>query len=106
MSWLRRHEGYLLIDHRQSPGVPTGPDPALVGAGRLFESATVTCSHCQAVIILNPDRLRPRHYCQKCDHYVCDKAACVASCDPIKKKFDRLYEQAVKRLSADAEQGG
>ena len=95
MSSLRRHEGYLLIDHRVSPGVPAGPDPALVGAGRLFESATITCSHCQAVVILNPDRSRPRHYCAKCDHYVCDKPECVLVCDPMQARMDRLAVQAL-----------
>jgi hypothetical protein len=83
-----------MIDHRQSPGVPATADPIHVGAGQLFESATVTCSHCQAIIVLNPNRSRPRHYCAKCNHYVCDKLACVVTCDPIKKKLDQLDKQA------------
>ena len=57
---MARHEGYLSIDHRA------------VSKGH-FESATSTCSHCQRVVILNPDRTRPRHYCPQCDNYLCDE---------------------------------
>jgi hypothetical protein len=95
MSSLRRHEGYLLIDHSVSPGMTPGADPTLVGPGRVFESATITCSHCRAVIVLNPDRSRPRHYCAKCDHYVCDKPACVLVCDPMEAQYDRFLKQAI-----------
>ena len=74
----RSHEGYLTVDHRASPGIPAalavqmGMDPRLVGEGGFFESATMTCTHCRGVVILNPQRTRARAYCQKCDHYVCD----------------------------------
>jgi predicted RNA-binding Zn-ribbon protein involved in translation (DUF1610 family) len=76
MSSKRSHEGYFATDHRGSPGVPDeivvaqGLQP---GAGKgLFESATFTCSHCEAVVIKNPDRSRERAWCKKCDHYICD----------------------------------
>lgn len=72
----RSKEGYLLIDHRDSPGMA---DEAMVkagmpvGAGRgVFESATITCSHCQRVVVLNPLRTRDRGWCCKCDAYLCD----------------------------------
>ncbi len=94
MSSLRRHEGYLIIDHSNSPGSPRSADPAHVGPGMKFESATVTCSHCHAVVILNPDRSRPRHYCPKCDHYVCDKLECVVACNPMKQTLDLMQAQA------------
>lgn len=99
MSSLRRHEGYLMIDHRNSPGMPKSSDPAQVPGGQLWESPTVTCSHCSAVIILNPERSRPRHYCAKCDHYVCDKPGCIVECSPIRQKFERLYDQAVRNIA-------
>ena len=96
MSTLRRHEGYLIIDHRESPGVTPelvqqrglDPNPVIVGKDQVYESATVTCSHCGAVVILSPTRQRPRHYCVKCDHYVCDKPECGLECNPWMKKLD------------------
>jgi hypothetical protein len=101
-----RREGYLCIDHRDSPGV----DPALAaeverrtgrvapapGKGVVFESATVTCTHCSAVVVLNPGRTRPRHYCPSCDGYVCDgcdAARVVHGCRPLEKTLDALQEE-------------
>lgn len=100
MSSLRIQEGYLLIDNRFSPGVTeefvhaSGKDAPVVGADRIWESATVTCSHCNAIVILNPNRSRPRGYCRKCDSYVCDKPGC-AECLPFEKTIDTLREQAI-----------
>lgn len=74
----RRHDGYLLVDHRNSPGITpelareAGRDPAHCGEGQTFESATNTCAHCQNIVVLNPGRVRARPYCQPCDHYICD----------------------------------
>lgn len=101
MSSLRRHEGYLLIDNTNGPGVSaefiqqSGKDVPIVGEGKKYESATVTCSHCHAVVILNPDRSRPRHHCRKCDHYVCDQAGCAVECQPMNKVLDVLQERAL-----------
>lgn len=89
MSSLRRHEGYFLMDHTQSPGVP---DEIVVaqglsfGAGRsFFESATFTCSHCETVVVMNPDRSRQRGYCKKCDHLICD------TCETVKVQTGKCY---------------
>lgn len=83
MSSKRSKEGYLLIDNRANHG-------------GVVESATVTCSHCQQVVVLNPLRTRERGYCAKCDHYVCDNPACNAECIPFRKVIDDLREQAFK----------
>ncbi len=78
-------EGYLMIDHRGSPGLPedlargSGLDPAFCQEGKLFETASLTCSHCKTVVVKNPLRTRERHYCPKCDHYICDICAFKAS---------------------------
>ena len=102
---LRSLEGYMLIDNTNSPGVP---DAIVVaqglppGAGRgKFESGTFTCSHCEAVVVLNPDRTRSRGYCRKCDHYVCDgcEANRVVSggvCYPYKAKIKDALEDIDK----------
>lgn len=102
----RSLEGYLLMDNRESPGVPDAVlqavDPALpLGAGRgLFEAPTITCSHCQRVVIMNPLRTRERAYCAKCDHYLCDEcgAALTASgvCRPFTQIIEEVQEQAAK----------
>lgn len=78
MSSLKRKEGYLLIDHRASPGVPEadalkfGLDPAQMKAGKMLENATLHCEHCGGTFLKNPDRVKERAYCPQCDGYVCD----------------------------------
>lgn len=78
MSSLKRHEGFLEIDHRASPGIPAeiarriGLDPRFVGEGKRLEAATICCNHCGGGFLKNPDRKRPRYYCRTCDHYLCD----------------------------------
>lgn len=75
---LKRHEGWLLIDHSASPGIPpdvarkVGLDPRFVGEGKKLEAATITCNHCGSAYKKNPKRTRPRGYCRQCDHYICD----------------------------------
>jgi hypothetical protein len=79
MTSLKRFDGYLMIDHRASPGVPediarkTGFDPKMLAEGKLLESATITCAHCLGVVVKHPMRIRPRGYCPQCDRYLCDK---------------------------------
>lgn len=103
MSSKRQHEGYLQIDHRDSPGVsrdtsPQVQDVPFFGSG-LFESATITCSHCQRVVVLNPDRSRERGYCKKCDHYICDTCSTLLAktmeCVPFRKILDDAQEEAI-----------
>ena len=90
MSSLKRHEGYLLIDNRNLPAL-TGNgslfDP--VGANQVYECATITCAHCNAVVILRPDRSRPREYCRKCDKYICDECS-GKPCYPREQVLDDL----------------
>jgi hypothetical protein len=78
---LKRHEGWLLLDHRASPGIPAeiarqiGLDPKLVAGGKKAEAATLSCSHCGGAWVKNPKRVRARDYCKKCDHYICGGCA-------------------------------
>lgn len=105
MSSLKRHEGYLLLDNRNAP-VPqelidsaTRAGKTVIASNGLFESATVTCSHCQAIVVLNPDRTRARGYCRRCDHYVCDKPDCNRECRPLNAVLDELQEAAARSLN-------
>lgn len=104
----RSHEGYLLIDNRNSPGVSEellrtiSPGlPPGAGAG-MFEAPTITCSHCQTVLVVNPLRTRERSYCAKCDHYVCDGCGLVLTqtgvCKPFSKVVEEVQERAVKQI--------
>lgn len=100
-----RREGYLLIDNLYSPGVTadlvlaSGTNAPVVGADTIFESATVTCLHCNTIVILNPNRKRARGYCAKCDGYVCDNPACGLECRSFDKLLDTLQEQATRNLN-------
>jgi hypothetical protein len=84
-----RREGYLLIDHRATGQGPHGT-PVLV------ECATETCSHCQRIVILRPERERARNFCPKCDHYICDQCEAVRvlsgyACRPFRAIIDRIH---------------
>jgi hypothetical protein len=76
----RELEGYLLIDHSDSPGLTEaeakrGARTSLlpfVGAGQKLETPTQSCSHCERIVIINPKRTRHREWCRSCDHYICD----------------------------------
>lgn len=99
-----RHEGYLLVDHRASPGLPEdlafkfGYDPKLVKEGKIYEAGTLTCSHCKSTVVKNPFRQRERNFCQKCGgKYICDGCAFQASLPdyshfPFEKKVDLVKE--------------
>jgi len=107
MSSLRRFEGYLLIDHRNSPGLTEEQTHAAglpPGAGQgLFEAPTSTCSHCQAIVVLNPNRSRERAYCAKCDRYLCDNCGAIygltRECRSIFKRLDEAQEAAEKQTN-------
>lgn len=105
MSSLRRHEGYLSIDHRESPGLS---EAAVHGAGLppgagsgLFEAPTYTCSHCCRVVIVNPLRTRAREWCAKCDKIICDDCsrvmAATGECKPFKQIVEEIQEAASRQ---------
>ena len=104
----RSNEGYLLLDHSNSPGLGEevihgmGDDlPLNAGRGK-FEAPTYTCSHCQAIVILNPLRQRERHYCTGCDHYICDTCGAIRAqtmeCKTFLQIADEIQNRSVKRI--------
>ena len=88
---LKRHEGWLLLDHSASPGIPAdvarkmGVDPRGVAGGKKMEAATVSCKHCGGHVVKNPKRVRARAYCRMCDHYICD------GCDQLRAMPDYVH---------------
>lgn len=100
-------EGELIIDHRSAGAGITpeqaaqhGQDAIPVSAGGLMETSTITCSHCQAIVVKNPYRIRARNYCPKCDRYICD--ICESNrirsgeCKPFEQYAD-LYLEAITK---------
>lgn len=89
MSYWKRPTGYLMIDHRASPGIPG----TQLKEGSLFEADTLRCAHCATVSIKRPDRTRARPHCLACDSYICDVCD-VARNEPlyVHRSFDQIAD--------------
>ena len=104
----RSQEGYLMVDHRASPGLPesvardAGYDPRLCGEGKLLEAASLTCAHCKCAVIKNPLRVRERASCAKCGyHYICDGcAAAAAHPDYTHAPFAKMVDDLLANVTA------
>ena len=92
MSRVRGGRGYLLIDNRAS-------------GGEKLEMATLTCSHCNTIVVLNKERSRSRSYCRSCNAYICDSPGCNAICASIEKSLEILQTNPGLPLLARGKQG-
>lgn len=92
MKSLRSHEGYFLVDHSQSPGISEelalaqGLPPS--AAHGVFEAPTYTCGHCNAVVVMHPDRQRARAVCLSCLQRICD------ACEAIRQRTLTCHSMA------------
>ncbi len=90
--------GYLMVDHRASPGLTeqqaliAGYDPKLSGEGKVYEADTMTCAHCKNVVVKNPRRTRDRPHCYQCDHYICDFCAVKAQTSDVHMPFSKYLD--------------
>jgi hypothetical protein len=82
MATINDHTNYLLIDHTASPGVSpelawkwTKHGTITAPGNTRLEADVWTCRHCQAQVIKNPDRTRPREVCRRCMRVVCDRCS-------------------------------
>ena len=102
----RNLEGYLEIDHKNSPGV-TSAQAAQVGrgtipvpAGTRLQLAVTICPYCETQIIRNPSRTRERAYDRKTDRYICDGCALLRKLNgelkPMKQIIDEWANAAAK----------
>jgi hypothetical protein len=95
-----RDLGHVEIDQR---AVPTALP---VGTPRYFEAHTYTCSHCQVVVILNPERTRERYKCRGCNHHICDNCAAKrfagAQCKTFMQTVDEVLELSERQLKSDS----
>jgi hypothetical protein len=95
--------GWLLIDHRDSPGLPDemvhrAGMPS--GAGRgVFQADTFTCVHCCRVVLMNPLRTRDRAWCAKCDRYICDACGAAMAASGVCKPFAQVVEEIQEAAS-------
>lgn len=93
--------GYFEIDQRAA-GIPVG-----TGTAVHFEADTYTCSHCQAVVVMNPERKRARYKCYGCNHHICDNCAAEmasgAQCVPFAKKVEDYFEQLARQTATNPE---
>lgn len=102
----KRREGWLLIDHSASPGIPPdvarrlGLNPKEVGEGKRMERATIPCKHCGGHVVKNPRRSRPRSFCRLCDHFICDGCAYAASLPGYVHQCKEALLDAAMRRSA------
>lgn len=97
---LAHGSGYLVVDHRDSPGlsaddIARAPVPTDVLPGStMTERDVMQCSHCQRGVILNPGRVRARAVCPKCMHYICDPCEAVrvksGACVPYARVLDEM----------------
>lgn len=96
----KSNEGYLMIDHRASPGLPeniarlAGYDPLFCREGKVYETATLGCAHCGGAYVKNPFRVRERASCSLCGgRYVCDTCNAVRSSpDYVHRPFEAVAE--------------
>lgn len=105
------HEGYLMVDHRASPGLTSdqalslGYHPSQVSEGQLFEAKTNHCSHCGTVVIMNPMRTRDRHLCVYCNKYICDNCGIQSKLpDYVHKTYNQSLEEGLTYYSNLKEQ--
>ena len=88
--------GYLEVDQRAVP------DELPPGTQRHFEANTYTCSHCQFVVIMTPQRKRARYKCSGCNHHVCDECAAKrfagAPCRTFSQVADEILERAARQI--------
>lgn len=90
----RIHGGKGLVWHYEAYDGPDTPFKAGVQ-----EIPTLTCIHCGVVVMLNPERKRDRHFCFKCNHYVCDKPGCILNCNPWQRTLDVLMQKPESGVS-------
>ena len=69
----------------------------------VFIMDTLHCKHCGGCVIKNPDRVRPRAHCTKCNWYMCDGCAYLASLPDY--VHETLLEKADKMKTAAANLG-
>jgi hypothetical protein len=101
----RKDEGWLMIDHRESPGVTDnemiGFNPDFwPGAGKgLTECPICICGHCQRTMIIKPDRTREFPYCRSCDDDICEACAWTMQTTGEHKSFKQHCDETIAAVT-------
>jgi len=93
---LPRGLGYLSIDNRNVEAPVKN---------RLFEADTYTCTHCEVVVIMNPERKRPRYKCRGCNHHICDNCAAIREAGTPCKTYRQVITEALEAAERQADSG-
>ena len=64
--------------------------------GESTEFPCFTCSNCQRVVIMHPNRKRPRNQCGSCDRLHCDYCP-TSACSVIQRDAERAFEDKWKQ---------
>jgi hypothetical protein len=63
--------------------------------GNIKRYPCYTCGHCSNVVILRPDRNRPRKSCLQCGRWLCEKSEiCNTHCTPLHALAKDHFENA------------
>lgn len=94
----------LILTENHSLGLLTLD--ARPAGGQLSEIPTFTCTHCETVVIMNPERTRERYRCRGCNHLLCDNCASVRAaggkCVTFRQIADEYQEAAERGLPASS----
>ena len=74
--WMQVDNGAPVLTEAQARALNLPLDYARKS---VVEVDTLHCKHCGRVVIKNPDRIRPRAHCMKCNWFMCDDCAAAAS---------------------------
>ena len=101
---LKEKEGYLLIDHTDSPGISAEQarkmgSHIVAPGGKKVEASTYMCCGCEATVVLNPDRLRTREYCRECHSYMCDTCALLMKVDGVHRSVTRFRAEYLEHAA-------
>lgn len=108
---MRRQQGYLMVDHRASPGLTEeqaracGYDPLFCKEGKLYEADTLTCAHCKTPVVKSPTRVRPRAECFQCGvKFICDACDYERTLpDYVHAPFEKIAEEIIRKELANVE---
>lgn len=86
-------KGFLMIDNRAS-------------GGELLELPTLTCCHCNSVVVLNAMRKSERGFCFTCNAFRCDDKKCADDCYSMKRSIDLIMADPTIPALPRAKDGG
>lgn len=59
---------------------------------------TYNCGHCSKIVVMRPERARPRNLCLGCDSWICEESEiCNTHCTPIHALARDHFEGAGER---------